>query len=167
MVQICLGGLAPRFGAMRTAVLTRENPPYFDLQFMLLVEENHVRTMSNSLEGHMLYTHSNQGRGRSRARRDQFGQAGWGSTYENKTYYRQDSGYSRGMFERKGSCHVGPSQQNDPIKCGYCGKVGHHEEECWKKKNESTSTSWQLINHATYSEYDKYGGLFVMRYKET
>ena len=56
MVQICLGGLAPRFGAMRTAVLTRENPPYFDLQFMLLVEENHVRTRSNASEDYMLYS---------------------------------------------------------------------------------------------------------------
>ena len=27
MVQICLGGLAPRFGAMRTAVLAREKSP--------------------------------------------------------------------------------------------------------------------------------------------
>ena len=26
MVQICLGGLAPRFNAIRSAVLTKENP---------------------------------------------------------------------------------------------------------------------------------------------
>ena len=70
MVQICLGGLAPRFGAMRTAVLARENPPsFFDLQSMLLVEENHVRTRSSASDGQMLYTHSDGGRGRSRARR--------------------------------------------------------------------------------------------------
>ena len=43
MVQICLDGLIPRFDAMRTVVLARENPPsFFDLQSMLLVEENHV-----------------------------------------------------------------------------------------------------------------------------
>ena len=61
MVQICLGGLAPRFGTMRTVVLAREKSPksFFELQSMLLVEENHVRTMSNESEGHMLYTHSN------------------------------------------------------------------------------------------------------------
>mgnify|MGYP000721700421 CR=1 FL=1 len=48
MVQICLGGLAPQFSAMRTAVLAREKPPsFFDLQSMLLGEENHVRTRSN------------------------------------------------------------------------------------------------------------------------
>ena len=61
MVQISLGGLAPRFGAMRTAVLARKkSPSFFELQSMLLVEENHVCTSSNEKEGHMLYTHSNE-----------------------------------------------------------------------------------------------------------
>jgi hypothetical protein len=42
-VQICLGGLASKFGAFRTAVCTREaTPSFFDLNSMLLVEENHV-----------------------------------------------------------------------------------------------------------------------------
>ena len=63
MVQICLGGLAPRFGAMRTAVLARQKSPSFEIQSMLLVEENRMRTRSNASEGHMLYTHSNGGRG--------------------------------------------------------------------------------------------------------
>ena len=55
MVQICLGGLAPRFGTMRTTILAREKcPSFFELQSMLLVEENHVRTRSNESEGHML-----------------------------------------------------------------------------------------------------------------
>ena len=31
MVQICLDGLAPRFGAIRSVVLTRGNPPSFDI----------------------------------------------------------------------------------------------------------------------------------------
>ena len=49
MVQICLGGLAPWFGAMTTVFLAKENPPsFFDLQSMLLVEENHARTRSNA-----------------------------------------------------------------------------------------------------------------------
>ena len=65
MVQICLGGLAPWFGAMRTAILAREKyPSFFDLQSMLLVEENHVQSKTNTSEGHMLYTHLNGGRGR-------------------------------------------------------------------------------------------------------
>ena len=42
MVQVCLDGITPRFGAMRTAILAKEKPPSFDLQSMLLVEENHV-----------------------------------------------------------------------------------------------------------------------------
>jgi hypothetical protein len=42
-VQICLGGLVSKFGAFRTTVCTRETTPsFFDLQSMLLVEENHV-----------------------------------------------------------------------------------------------------------------------------
>ena len=44
------------------------------------------------------------------------------------------------------------------------GEIGHHEEECRKKKSESASTSPQLNNYATNSEYDDYGGLFVMRH---
>ena len=70
MVQICLGGLAPWFGAMRTVVLAREkSPSLFDLQSMLLVEEIHDRLRSNASEGHTLYMHSNRGRGYGRARR--------------------------------------------------------------------------------------------------
>ena len=58
-----------------------------------------------------------------------------------------------------------PSRQNNPIKCGYCGKIGHHEEECRKKKSESASTSWKLTNYVANSEYDDYGGLFVIRHR--
>ena len=29
MFQVCLGGLAPKFGAFRTAMCTRENTPSF------------------------------------------------------------------------------------------------------------------------------------------
>ena len=41
MVQVCLGGLAQRLDPIRTEISARENPPsFFDLQSMLLVEEN-------------------------------------------------------------------------------------------------------------------------------
>ena len=41
MVQICLGGLAQRYGPIRRAICSREKPPpFFDLQWMLMVEEN-------------------------------------------------------------------------------------------------------------------------------
>ena len=161
MVQICLGDLAPRFGAMRTAVLAREKPPsFFDLQSMLLVEENHVRTRSNASEGHMLYTHSNGGRG-------QFGQGrgGRGLTYENNSQFQQENGNPRGTFGRRGSFHAGPSRQNS-TECGYCGKIGHHEEECRKKKCDSASTSRQLTNYATNSDYEDLSGMFVMSHRE-
>ena len=61
MVQICLGGLAPCFSAIRSAILARENPPsFFDLQSILLVEENHARQRSNTPDGHMLYSQSDE-----------------------------------------------------------------------------------------------------------
>ena len=49
MVQICLGGLAPKFRAFRTVVCTREKTPsFFDLQSMLLVKENHAGASTRS-----------------------------------------------------------------------------------------------------------------------
>ena len=147
MVQICLGGLAPRFVLAREKFLS-----FFELQSMLLVEENHVCTRSNESEGHILYTHSNGRRGRRQAR-DRFGhgQGGRGPTYENYSQFRLQDGSHRGTFGRRGSFHSGPSHQN-ATKCGYCGKLGHHEEECQKKKRESASTSRQLTNYAHNSD---------------
>ena len=58
MVQICLSGLAPRFDAIRSAVLAMGNPPSFDFQSMSLVEETHVRTRGNAYDKHVLYTNS-------------------------------------------------------------------------------------------------------------
>ena len=43
MVQVYLEGLAQMFGSFRMVVCTREKmPSFFNLQSMLLVEENHV-----------------------------------------------------------------------------------------------------------------------------
>ena len=58
MVQIFLGGLALKFGAFRTAVCTPEEmPSFFDLQSMLLVEENHAgASTSTHTDNRMLYT---------------------------------------------------------------------------------------------------------------
>ena len=61
------------------AVLAREKSPSFELQSMLLVEENHVRTRSNESEGHMLYTHSNGGRGRP-----SINQRSWSKSRDNR-----------------------------------------------------------------------------------
>ena len=66
MVQVCLGGLAPKFGAFRTAVCTRENTLSFsDLQSMLLVEENHAgASTSTHTDNGMMYTEGDRPRGR-------------------------------------------------------------------------------------------------------
>ena len=64
MVQVCLGGLAQRFDPIRMTVLARENPPsLFDLQSMLLVKENHVRTKTKMSEGQIFFLNSNGGQG--------------------------------------------------------------------------------------------------------
>ena len=43
MAQVYLGGMGSKFKAFRTTVCTRENTlSFFDLQSMLLVEENHA-----------------------------------------------------------------------------------------------------------------------------
>ena len=70
MVQICLSGLAPRFSSIRSTILARENTPlFFDLQSILLVEENHARQRSNALEGQMLYSQSDDRRNFGRGNR--------------------------------------------------------------------------------------------------
>ena len=58
MLQICLRGLASKFGAFRTNVCTRENmPSFFDLQSVLLIEENHAgASTSTHTDSRMLYT---------------------------------------------------------------------------------------------------------------
>ena len=74
MMQICLRRLAPRFGAIRSTILARENrPSFFDLQLMLVVEENHVQTRSN-VQGHMLYSNSDGERVQDRGRKGYFDQ---------------------------------------------------------------------------------------------
>ena len=59
MVQIFLGGLAPRFGSIRSVILAREKTPsFFGLQSILSFEENHARQRNNAPKGHMLYSQS-------------------------------------------------------------------------------------------------------------
>ena len=66
MVQVCLGGLASKFGAFRTAICPRENmPSFFDLQSMLLVEESHGGpSTSMHVDSYMVYTKEDRPRGR-------------------------------------------------------------------------------------------------------
>ena len=110
MVQICLGSMAPRFGAMQTAILAKEKPPSFvDLQSMFLVEGNHVRTRSNALEGYILYTHKNGGRGCGQ------GRGGQGTTYENNSSFRPQDGNNQGTFGRKGASIPVRAAKSPPI----------------------------------------------------
>ena len=78
MVQICLGGLASKFGAFQTVGCTRENTPlFFDLQSMLLVEENHAGALTSThANNKMLYTKG--GRPRDRGGRGELVRNGGG-----------------------------------------------------------------------------------------
>ena len=66
MVQICLRGLASKFRASRTTFCTRENTPsIFDLQLMVLVEENHAGALTSThADNKMLYKEEDKPRGR-------------------------------------------------------------------------------------------------------
>ena len=65
VVQICLSGLAQRYGPIRIAICTWEKPSsFFDLQSMLMVEENHAsRSRTNQSDIWMLYTEVDRPRG--------------------------------------------------------------------------------------------------------
>ena len=65
IVQVCLGGLASKFGAFRMAICMRKNTPsLFDLQLMLLVAENHAgESMITHVDNKMLYMEEDRPRG--------------------------------------------------------------------------------------------------------
>ena len=107
MVQICLRGLTLGFGAIRSVVLARENPPsFFDLQLILLVEENHVHQRSNAHDGQMVFSNLDEGRGHSRGRRGQ---------------------YSEGRHNQERNSHQCQADRNGPIDFG--GRGNHHTTE--------------------------------------
>jgi hypothetical protein len=78
-VQICLAGLASKFGAFRTVVCTREaTPSFFDLQSLLLVEENHVGAAATGAhtDSKMLYAEGERPRGRGEGRNESVSRGG-------------------------------------------------------------------------------------------
>ena len=162
MVQVCLGGLAQRLDPIRTEILARENPPsFFDLQSMLLVEENFFWTKSKTSEGQLFFSNSDAGRRRGHSgRRGRFGPC-----HEGNSNLWQEDGSHQGTFGRRRIFHTKQGQQTMSLTCNYCGKIGHREDKCQKKRSESAFTSQQLTNYAIKSEYDDYGGLFVMRHR--
>ena len=125
MVQVCLGGLAQRFNPLRMAILARETPPsFFNIQSMLLVEENYVQTKSTTSEGQMLFSNSDIGR-----RRGQGGRGRFDLSHEGNSKLRQEDGSHRGTFGRRWS-YAEQGRKTMPPTCNYCGKIGHCEEEC-------------------------------------
>ena len=57
MVQVCLGGLAQRFSPLRMAIMVRGNPDsFFNLQSLLLIEENHIQIKSKTSEGKIFFS---------------------------------------------------------------------------------------------------------------
>ena len=61
IVQICLGGLAQRYVPIQIAICTRDKPSsFFELQSMLMVEENHVSGLKTTQpNSRMLYMEAN------------------------------------------------------------------------------------------------------------
>ena len=58
MVQICLDGLAQRYEPIQMTICTREKTlSFFDLQSMLMVEENHASgSQTTQSDSRILYT---------------------------------------------------------------------------------------------------------------
>jgi hypothetical protein len=124
-VQICLGGLASKFGAFRTAVCTREaTPSFFDLQSMLLVEENHVGAAATGAhtDSKMLYVEGERPRGRCEGRNESVSRGG----DRQRRNQRDACGNPRPSGGRGSRGKLAPD-------CWYCGKKGHRESECRKK----------------------------------
>ena len=62
MVQICLSCIPQRFMWIRTTICAREKPSsFFDLQSMLMVEENHAsESRTTQSDSRMMYTDANR-----------------------------------------------------------------------------------------------------------
>ena len=130
MVQIWLGGLASKFEAFRTPVCTRENTTsFFDLQSMLLVEENYAgASTSTHADNKMLYTEKDRPsrhgrRGESAHNR--------GDRHEQGQRHSGDPDNNSGPSGSRGS-QGGAEDRQDKlvVQCWYCGKKGHKENVC-------------------------------------
>ena len=100
MVQICLVGLVQRYGPIRMVICTRQKPPsFFDLQSMLMVEENHVSgSRTTQSENEMLYTEANRPLGVE----DEVDRHAMGAADKNrKIRHRDSANYHRHMPPKK------------------------------------------------------------------
>ena len=87
MVKICLAGLVQRFRSFQMTIYTREKTPsFFDLQLMLLVEENHegaLRSTPTNIQ--MMYKEVDRPQGRGGLAHNN------GGRYEQRQNRREDN----------------------------------------------------------------------------
>ena len=129
MVKICHGGFTSKFGAFRIAVCTRENTPsFFDLQSMLVVEENHVGvSTSTHADNKMLYTERDMPCGRGG--RGESVRNG-GGRWDQGRRHGSDADNNSGPYGNRGSPGDENRQGKSAAECWYYGKKGHKESEC-------------------------------------
>jgi hypothetical protein len=131
-VQICLEGLTSKFGAFRTAVCTRETAlSFFDLQSILLVEENHVGAAATGAhtDSKMLYAEGERPRG------------GGGRNEPASCGGNRQRGHQKDADSNPGPSGSRGSHGESALDCWYCGIRGHKESECRKKRAESGRTA--------------------------
>jgi hypothetical protein len=93
---------------------------------MLLVEENHVGATATGVhtDSKMLYMEGERPRGRG-GRNESVSRGG-----NRQRRHQKDADSNLGPSGSKGS------RGESALDCWYCGKRGHKESECWKKRVE-------------------------------
>ena len=109
---------------------------FFDLQSMLLLEDNHTgASTSTHADNKLLYTEEDRTRGRGG--RDGSARNGGGRQEQNQRHNRHADS-SSGPSGSKGSLVGAENRQGKPATdCWYYSRKGHKERECWKKKADS------------------------------
>ena len=84
----------------------------------------------------------------------------------NTTHRQQSSqeicrNYSRGKCNRGQKCrfkHVKTPKLTSPMKCNYCGKVGHTDRRCFKKQRDEKATAGKATHNVHHTEDDDTSG---------
>ena len=136
---------------------------------MLLVEENHTGvSKSTHANNKMLYMEEDRPSGGS-------AHDGADRQEKNRRHGGDVDNNSRPSHSR-GSQGGARNQQGKPmVECWYCGKKGHRESECWKKKADSDKSGLCKAKHGNrkrshYAEGSRvaengWGPAFVMKHK--
>ena len=132
-------------------MLARANPPsFFDLQSMLLVEENHVRTETKTSEGQMFFSNSDGGRRRGRDGRGRFD-----LSHEGNSKLWQEEGSHRGTFGRRGAStpnKVGERRYlraTTVAKSAIAKRSAEKEEVSWLRQAANSQTTLPMPNMPT------------------